>query len=48
MTVCGKGDSTLVQAVIIYSTISCTRIFCVIQMENKKMPVVVFFMLSTC
>ena len=42
MILCDKLDITLVQAVIIYSTISCTTKFGVIQRENKIMSVVIF------
>ena len=45
MILCGKRDINLVQAVIIYSTISCTTKFGVIQRENKIMSVVVFLVL---
>ena len=45
MILCGKRDITLVQAVIIYSTISCTTKFGVIQRENKIMSVVVVLVL---
>ena len=45
MILCDKRDVTLVQAVIIYSTISCTTKFGVLQRENKLMSVVVFLVL---
>ena len=45
MILCDKRDITLVQAVIIYSTISCTTKFGVIQRENKIMSVVVCLVL---
>ena len=45
MIFCGKRDIPLVQVVIIYSTISCTTKFGVIQRENKIMSVVVLLVL---
>ena len=45
MILCGKRYITLVQTVIIYSTISCTTKFGVLQRENKIMSVVVFLVL---